>query len=264
MSRAQLGPAIPHRYVFELRYELGELYWDRSGRIARKLAAKKGWALKSVDVNGTHICDEEQNLVFNYSATKLDLTQAQNREVKDLLPPDQFAAIAEEFAAVIVDVLEVKTYPRIGFRLWTLYGMDSTELASQYVAEMPFFSPSKAIMELGKLSHPSHGVVIERPDCDIRVAVVPFEQDVRLAPSLIADAKIEPHRQSKDQRKLLIQKLKAKRAIGAYPATGVMSDMDAFIEDPLYPDPISPIGFVNLAMGEFEKIRKAIFSEVKP
>ena len=76
---------VTHRYIFELRYDSGELYWDRSGRVARNLAAEKGWALQSIDPNGSHIWNEDQNLVFTYSSTKLDLVQGQTQQVPNLL-----------------------------------------------------------------------------------------------------------------------------------------------------------------------------------
>ena len=186
--------------------------------------------MQSIDLNGCHIWNEDQNLVFSYSSAKLDLTQSQNQEVTELLTPGEFAAVAEEFSEIVVPVLEVDTFPRIGFRLWTLYGTGSVEDASSLVSNMSFFSPSHALLDLGTLSHMSHGVVVSRPDYMVRVAVTPFEQDVRLAPSLIAAAKAEPHKYSKDQHKLLVQKMKARKAIKAYPATGVMIDLDAYVE----------------------------------
>ena len=95
----------------------------------------------------------------------------------------------------------------------------------------------------------------------VRVAVTPFEQDVRLAPSLIAAAKAEPHKYSKDQHKLLVQKMKARKAIKAYPATGVMIDLDAYVEDVPYPAQLSPISFVAGATRDFDLICGAILSE---
>ena len=77
----QPGTGVRHRFIFELRYDRGELFWDRCGRVARTLAAKKGWALHSIDLNGCHIWNEDHNLVFTYSSTKLDLTQSQNQDV---------------------------------------------------------------------------------------------------------------------------------------------------------------------------------------
>jgi hypothetical protein len=253
----QPGTGVRHRFIFELRYDCGELYWDRCGRVVRTLAALKGWAVQSVDL----IWNEDQNLVFTYSPTKLDLTQSQSQDVPELLPCGEFAAIAEEFSEIVVRTLEVNSFPRIGFRLWTLYGTESLEDASSRIASMSFFSPCKALIDLGELSHVSHGVVIARSKHMVRVAATPFEQQIHLAPSVIAAAKKEAHKQWKDQRKVLIQKMTAKKAIKTYPCMGIMIDLDAYIEEVPYPEQVSSRTFVEEAARDFDLIREAILSE---
>ena len=257
----QPGTGVRHRFIFELRYECGELYWDRCGRVARTLAALKGWAVQSVDLNGCHIRNEDQNLVFSYSSTKLDLTQSQSEDVSELLPHGEFAAIAEEFSEIVVRTLEVDSFPRIGFRLWTLYGTESVEDASSRIGRMSFFSSCKALTDLGELSHVSHGVVIARSKHMVRVAATPFEQQILLAPSLIAAAKREARKHWKDQRKVLIQKMKAQKAIKAYPSVGIMIDLDAYIEEVPYPEQVSARTFMKEATEDFNVICEAILSE---
>ncbi len=258
----QLGTELRHRFIFELRYDCGELYWDRCGRVARTLAAKKGWALQSIDLNGCHIWNEDDNLVFTYSPTKLDLTQSQNQDVPDLLPTGEFAAIAEEFSEAVVRALEVNSFPRIGFRLWTLMGTESIEDASSQISRMSFFSPCKALTDLGELSYMSHGVVVARSKHMVRVAATPFEQQVRVPPSVLAAARVESHKHGTGQDKLLIRKLKAQKAIKAFPSVGVMIDLDAYIDEEVpYPEQVSAHTFVEEAMGDFDVIRKAILSE---
>jgi hypothetical protein len=257
----QPATGVRHRLIFELRYERGELFWDRCGRIARSLAAQKGWSLQSVDVNGCHIRNEDQNLVFSYSFTKLDLAQSQSQDLSELLPPGEFAAIAEEFSEAVVRALELDFFPRVGFRVWTLYGTQSVDDASSRIGRMSFFSPSKALMGLGDLSYVSHGVVIARPKCMVRIAATPFEQQVHLAPSILAAARAEPHKHEKDQRKVLIQSLKARKAMKAYPSVGLMIDLDAYIEEAPYPDEVSVRTFIEEAMQDFDVISKTILSE---
>ena len=62
---------------------------------------------------------------------------------------------------------------------------------------------------------------------------------------------------------MLIQKLKAQKAIKAYPAAGMMIDLDAYIEDVPYPEQVSARTFVEEAMGDFDVICEAILSEEK-
>ncbi len=259
----QPGTGVRHRLVFELRYDCGELFLDRCGRIARSLAAKKGWALHSVDPNGCRIWNEDQNLIFSYSPTKLDMSQSQSQDVPELLQPGEFAATTEEFSEVVVRTLELSSFPRIGFRLWNLFGTDSVEEASSRISRMSFFSPCQALSDLGEISFMSPSAVVARPKHMVRVAATPFEQYVHLAPSLIAAARDQPHRHDKDQRKLLIQKMKAQKAIKEYPAAGVMIDVDAYIEDAPYPEQVSARTFMEDAMSDFEVICNAILSEEK-
>jgi len=260
-SVVQPGTGVRHRFIFELRYECGELYWDRCGRVARTLAALKGWAVQSVDLDGCHIWNEDQNLVFTYSSTKLDLTQSQSQDVSELLPQGEFAAIAEEFSEVVVRTLEVNSFPRIGFRLWTLYGTESVEDASSRIGRMSFFSPRKALIDLGELSHASLAVVIARSRHMVRVAATPFEQQIQLAPSVIAVAKEDAHTHWKDQRKVLIRKMKAQKAIKAFPSVGILIDLDAYIEEVPYPEQVSSRTFIEEATKDFDVIREAVLSE---
>jgi hypothetical protein len=258
---AQFQAGILHRMVFELRYDSGELYWDRCGRAARKLASQKGWAVKSIDSNGCHILNEDQNLVFSYSPTQLALTQSQDKEVSDLLSYGEFGAVAEEFCEVVVQTLELNSFPRIGFREWTLYGTESIEDASARIGKMSFFSASKALNGLGELSYNSHSVVVARPDRMVRIAATPFEQQIHLAPSIIAAAREKSHKHSKEQRKVLIQQMKARKAIEHYPRVGVMLDLDAYIEEAPYPEQVTPLKFIEESKNEFQLICDAILSE---
>jgi hypothetical protein len=252
---------VRHRLIFELRYDRGELYWDRCGGIARTLAAKKGWAWQSIDVNGAHIWNEDQNLIFTYSPTKLDLAQSLSQDVLELLLPGQFAAIAEEFSEAVIQALEVDYFPRIGFRLCTMFGTDSVEDASSRISHMSFFRPCGALADLGELSHVSHAVVVARPKHMVRVAAMPFEQPVHLAPSVMAAARAVPHRDPRDQVKALIHKMRAEKAITAFPAVGMMIDLDAYIEDVPYPEQASARTFVEEAMVDFDVISGAILAE---
>jgi hypothetical protein len=257
----EAGTGVRHSFIFEVRYEQGELFWDRCGRVARTLAAHKGWALQSIDLNGCRIWNEDKNLIFTYSSTKLHLTQLLNRDVLDLMPPGEFAAIAEVFSDAVIHALEVDYFPRIGFRLLTLYGTESVEDASERISRMSFFSPCKALLDLGALSFVSPSVVVARSSCMVRVAAAPFEQQVSLSPSVMADAREESHRYKKDQHKVLIQKIRAQKAIKAYPSLGMMIDLDAYIEDAPYLEQVSARTFIEEAMSDFSVISTAILEE---
>ena len=253
--------AVRHRLVIELRYESGELYWDRSGRIARTLAHREGWLTHSIDTNGCHIQKEDQNLVFSFSPTKLSLSQSQSQDVSELLSSGEFAAIAEEFSEIVVNSLDVEFLPRMGFRAWVLYPTESLDDASSRVSKMSFFAPCKALTDLGQLSYISHSVVVARPDHMIRVAATPFEQQINLAPSIVAAARVRARDHWTKQKQVLVDQLKAKKAIKAYPRMGIMVDMDAFIEDLQSAKQLPICRFIDGATIDFNKISSTILSE---
>ena len=120
----------------------------------------------------------------------------------------------------------------------------------------------RPLIDLGELSYLSHSVVIARPDRMVRVAVTPFEQQVNLAPSVLAAARQRAREHWKDQRKVLIERLKAQRAIKAYPPLGIMVDMDAYIEDVPSAKQIPICQFISGAMKDFDSIAQAILVEV--
>ena len=66
-SVVDLKTEVIHRYVFELRYEFGQTYWDRAGRVAREiLSDSEGWDFDIIDMNHCQLTRRDQNLLFNF------------------------------------------------------------------------------------------------------------------------------------------------------------------------------------------------------
>jgi hypothetical protein len=255
------GTAVVHRYVFELRFDQGQLFWDRAGRVARSLAEKEGWEVGSIDMNGCHVRDEGRNLIFSFSATNLSLCQTQNQDVSELLAPGEFRTIAEEFSEAVIGTLELKSFLRIGFRAWTLYETSSLDDASDRISRSAIFTPEEPLRSLGDLSSVSYSAVVSRPKHMLRIAVAPFEQQINLSPSLIAAARLKAREKWADQRKVRLQAMKAKKVIKSYPALGIMLDLDAYIEDPPFPGELSCHDFVDQAVDDFGDIRNVVLQE---
>jgi hypothetical protein len=57
--------------------------------------------------------------------------------------------------------------------------------------------------------------------------------------------------------------VRAQKAIKAYPAVGVMIDLDAYIEEVPYPAEVSARTFIEEAITDFDVICEAILSEEK-
>ncbi len=255
----RLADGVNHRFVVELRYLQGELYWDRCGSVARTLAMHEGWSPRGIDTNGCHIVHDDDNVVFSFGPSSLSMAQTQDRDVSTLWEPGNLGATSETFASEVIKAFQLDAFSRIGFRQWILFETDSPEEASETIGDMSMFSPAKSLSSLGALSKSTHSVEIARETNSVRLTASPFEQPVVIPPSVLSKAKSVPHYKFKEQRKALVEKYKAKKAIESYPRTGVLIDMDAYIEDP--PDTVKIRPFVLGAHEDFKTILKAVLSK---
>src|ERR1022692_2087492 len=78
---------VIHRYVVELKYEFGQVYWDRAGRIAKSILNENvDWDFDTIDTNRCQLSNRERNVAFSFGSEKLDLSQTQSSEVETLIP----------------------------------------------------------------------------------------------------------------------------------------------------------------------------------
>ncbi len=260
MSKAvSLHDRVIHKRVFELRYEFGQVYWDRAGRIAKQiLSDDEEMDFDTIDVNRCQISNRAKNLVLSFGHNKLDLSQTQNADVDQLVPFGEFGAIADRVTRTVVEALELETFSRSGFREWRLFPSHDREESHDAVKQLEMFHATQGLVaKLGDVSEMSFRVVVARDDHMLRAAVSPFEQDVNLPPSVIRAAKVKAHAKPKNQRQILIDKLKAEKRINHYPQFGVLVDFDAYVEDPIFDEP-SVSDFVASASMDFDKVEKIV------
>jgi len=260
-----LRTEVIHRYVFELRYDFGQVYWDRAGRISKAiLAEQEEWDFNKIDLNGCQLVHRSANLAFNFGYEKLDLAQTQSADVEELLPIHKFATIAENAASIVAEHLEIDSFPRIGFRAWLLYPAADRDESHHFVHNLKVFTiDSAATQSLGNPSEISHRLVIERPSHMLRIAVAPFEQQVDIPPSVLRAARARARDSSHGQRQVLIDKLKAEKRIGHYPQFGLLLDFDAYIEDPPYPDELPVSDFISNSFEDFQKTKKVVLETTR-
>jgi hypothetical protein len=265
---------VIHKYVYELRFEFGQVYWDRAGRVAKEILSERDeWDFDAIDINRCQLAHRDMNLAFNFGPAKLDLSQTQSADVETLLQIGEFGELAEFLTSTVVKHLELEFFPRIGFRVWHLYPSTDREQSREMVRNLQLFSLDSALSDtIGELSDVSHRLVADRQKHMLRVAVAPFEQQVNLSPSLIRAAKVKAHKEATDKqrhsgiekrRRILIDKMKAKKKIEHYPQFGVLLDLDAYIEDPPYPDNISISDFVANAFDDFRQVKQTVLTAAR-
>jgi hypothetical protein len=255
-----LKTEVIHRYVFELRYDFGQIYWDRAGRIAKTiLAEQEEWDFNAIDPNRCQLVRRDANMAFSFGPEKLDLSQTQSAEVENLEPLHEFSSIAEKSAEVVAHNLEIDSFPRIGFRAWLLYPAADRDQSYEFVRNLSLFRIHPAVTDaLGTPSEVSHRLVVERPRHMLRIAVAPFEQQVDLPPSVFRAARAKAKDLPRNQRQVRIDKHKAEKKIGHYPQFGVLLDFDAYIEDPAYPNDVSVSDFIADSFEDFQNTREVV------
>jgi len=257
-----VNAGIVHKYVYELRYDFGQVYWDRGGRIAKEiLSEREEWDFDKIDINCCQLANRDLNLAFNFGHAKLDLSQTQTVDVESLLDVGEFAKLAETITSTVVSNLELEFFPRMGFRVWHLYPSMDREQSHQMVQDLKLFRLDSALSStLGDVSEVSHKLVVDRQRHMLRIAVAPFEQQVELPPSLIRSAKVQANKEAHAQRQKRIDALKAQKKISHYPHFGVLLDLDAYLEDPPYPDGLSISDFITRASEDFRDIQRTVLT----
>ena len=255
-----LRTEVIHRYVFELRYDFGQVYWDRAGRISKAiLAEEEEWDFNAIDINRCQLVRRAANMAFNFGHEKLDLAQTQNADVEELLPLHEFAAIAEKSAGIVANHLEMDSFPRIGFRAWLLYPAADREKSCSFVRNLKLFRLHPAATKaLGTPSEVSYRLVVERPSHMLRIAVAPFEQQVDLPPRVLRAARTKAKDRHRGQKQVLIDQQKAKKTIGHYPQFGLLLDFDSYVEDPPYPDEFPISDFIANSFEDFQQAREVV------
>ena len=63
-----MSTEVVHRYVLELRFDFGHVYWDRAGRIAKEILGLEGWDFEQIDMNHCRLSKRDLNVVFNFGS----------------------------------------------------------------------------------------------------------------------------------------------------------------------------------------------------
>lgn len=254
-----LGSEVLHRYVYELRYEFGQIYWDRAGRVAKQILNDfDEWDFQSIDNQTCFLAHREQNVAFHFGPEKLDLVQTQNADVETLMPVGEFSRLAESATRIVIETLDLQYFSRIGYRVWHLYPTEDRNHSESLIRSLGIFSDqgewAKLIPDAKELSY---RLVTERSTHSLRIAVSSFEQQIRLSPSILRTARTEASRLPKDQREARVDRIRAKKKIDSYPLFGVLLDLDAYLEEPPIPGDLSVSDFIGRAFDDFQEIKPA-------
>ena len=257
---------VIHRATFELRYRRGYTFWDRCGRVTNAILYSENdydWTLQRSGADSIQLNNEHEGMAFEFGPQKLGLTQEQNLRNHRVMSLSEFAALSDRLASHVVTGLPVDTFSRIGFRVWHLYGVDShDEMMAASDSLLPLAKLNEFVNDVGRGWDPSFRTTVERKTELITVSLSTFTQNVVLPPAVAALAARDAAAMSKNQKEARLAQLKAQRMLDDFPKFGILLDVDAYIDDPPFPDDLTIHDFVRRAIEGFGEIKNLIFRTV--
>ncbi len=252
---------IPRKLVFALRYDYGFSFLDRCGSTINDILRQHpDWQVPAVNPQGCALRDPDTEATLHFSSQKLDFSQEVSNSVTTLMPVDDFAQLAKDLTATIVDRLDLTAFTRIGFRVWHLIPYDSLDRAKEAVKALALVNVER-MKEIGieAADEVTSIMVAERETCMTRIAVSAVELSALPGRETLEIAKIRAHtlhlspEQKADRKQALVDSYKAKKIIENLPQFAVCVDTDHFLRWPPYPDRLDVMSDFILPHHEWSK-----------
>lgn len=249
--------AAYHKAVFEVRYEHGMVYLDRCGTTANRIMATyPEWVIRDDAVNpqSAPLTNALTGALFNFGTQKYDfsLSQPVGKDValtrRDLAT---FSSQVEGVARIVHEELGLHHFLRLGFRIWFMFPTDSEQESNRWIRDLGVCSVTPEVSKAfgGQLESEGYVLLVNGADRRFRIAINAVERLEVLDLGVEALTAL-PRRLPKKQREALLEKLKAKQRVLSNPETGVMIDVDAYVEEPIEVDPAD---FITQSLSTIEE-----------
>lgn len=221
--------SIPISIIFELRYNYGYEYLDRTGKVINEIISRPGWNVSNAQTAFTSLINTDEEIIFNFGPQNLALVQRLNERKKELSPIDNIARLCDDLSWIIIKPFNLQQFLRIGFRVHQLFKADTLTEAKEYIKNLKIFKPSLSGETVEEISYT---LVISEKEWKSRIAIAPVEQIVEIDPATIQAAQIEASKLHTGQKEAFMQKVKAKKIIDTFPQYSILVDIDSYVEDP--------------------------------
>jgi len=123
------------RAILEVRYPTTFLFWDNSGK-TMSLVTQKFPKIELRDAQVSNVQSDwwEEGLTLNFNQTKADVTQDFPKNL------DNFKMVCDELCEAIRNVLEVKSFGRVGVRYIFVFPRESIDAARDFFLRMSLVS----------------------------------------------------------------------------------------------------------------------------
>jgi len=245
---------VIHKVVYELRYEHGFTYLDRCGATINGIVkSDPQWNPDPPNPGAVSLRHAETNAVFSFGVRKLDLSQEITVHTGKLMTNNDFAELSESLTGEVVKHLDLESFTRMGFRIWTLFGRSSFQDARKSVknAGLVRYSDIESLEDVEEVEGVGFNAVVSRKRCSTRIAVAAVKQETGVDAETRRLSKEVPYKHESDERKSILRnKIRAKKLIEALPEYAVLVDMDHSLENP--PDAMMPDTIRDFILSGYE------------
>ncbi len=249
------------RIVCEVRYQDGQLYLDRCGRLLKQLLGNAPeWVLvPNPTPQGTTVYNIRTGtqLGVSMNSASLTLDKTSTSEMIDPTEVNEFLDQVGSVLGLVLDELEVSDFTRVGFREHYYFPCESKEESQQWLHDLGLIAVAPSLYEAFTAGPDSLAVtlVLQGQDCRYRIALDGVERSAQIPMGetvLAVQASTAP----RGQKKVLLETMKKQRQRQINSAFAVVVDIDAF---QLEPGELDLRGFVQEhAQTNFQQFRKAL------
>ncbi len=225
------------RMVCEVRYQDGQLYLDRCGRILKQLIAHAPeWILSTAPTpQGTSAFNlaAGTQLGLSMTSTSLSLDKTASDEI---ISPEEIAIFHDQIDSVmgpVLDELEVSVFARVGYREQHYFAFDSKEESEKWLRELGLATVAPEFYQVFDAQPEALGValIIQGNECRYRIVINGTERaaQVPVGEGMLA---VRASAVPKGQRQAVLSALKKQSQRQINSAFSVVLDIDAFLVDP--------------------------------
>jgi hypothetical protein len=236
-------PSIFHCVVFELQYRHGYTYLDRCGKTLNAIMkAHPEWVPRSEQVSPqvAPLVSTANQCVFNFSYKKLDFSLEQSKQAQiGESETESFCEQVKDLTTIVIDQLSLKEFIRIGLRSWYMFGCQDKEESENFLRDLAAFTIAPELVEDfgGEIESAGAAVVVAGTDRNYRIGFNGVERlamvDLGSQVMSIRASKLPPEQGRRYGRR---QDRESHRIL-APPTFAAMIDIDAYQDEPQWPDP---------------------------
>jgi hypothetical protein len=230
--------ALLRQMVCEVRYQDGQLYLDRCGRLLKTLLSQAPeWVVGTEPTTkGTIVYDltTGTQLGLSMASASLSLDRSITDEVITEEEADRFLEQIDSVLQLVLDEFEIADYSRVGYREHYYFAFENKDDSEKWLQELGLIQVASSLYQAFEATHDLMSFIVgmQGPTCRYQITLSGIERSAQV-PVSAAVLNVRTSAVPKNQKKLLLESMKKQRQRQINSAFAVVLDIDAFLVDPV-------------------------------